>query len=90
MKRLEIIHLRSPGESLESLSRRIRESIRADCEGDEAVILYRRHGLGTDLAVHILHSGGTGGLEPSGLALRLASALRAHGLVEHTLWEELR
>ena len=90
MKTLEIIHLRSSGEPLESLSRRIRDSITAESKSIEAVTLCRRQGLETDLAVHILHSGEPGRQGPSGLALRLASALRAYGLVEHTLWEELK
>ncbi len=90
MKTLEIIHLRSSSEPLESLSRRIRDSIIAESKSAETVTLYRRRGLDTDLAVHIQHSGVPGEREPSRLALRLASALRAYGLVEHTLWEQPR
>ena len=88
MNRLEIIHLRSSGEPLDSLGDRIRESLGTEGEETE-VALYRRAGLETDLAVHIRHLGVPGREGPSGLALRLASALRAYGLVEHTLWEEL-
>lgn len=90
MKRLEIIHLRSSGKPLESLARSIRQSIGEGRSGGEVVTLYRRHGLDTDLAVHILDSGQPATRGPSRLALRLASALRAYGLVEHTLWEESR
>ncbi len=89
MSRLEIIHLRSSGESLESLGRRIRESLGAGGE-DAEVTLYRRDGLETDVAVHIRRPGAPGGDGPSGLGLQLASALRSLGLVEHTLWDELR
>ena len=90
MKRLEIIHLRSSGEPVESLTERISESIRDG--GDEAstLTLYRRHGLETDLAVHVLSPDDAVKTRPSDLALRLASELRAYGLVEHTVWEELR
>lgn len=87
MKRLEIIHLRSSGEPLDSLGRRIRESIAE--ETAETVTLYRRQGLDTDLAVHIRHRTATEGQLPSDLGLRLASSLRTYGLVEHTVWEEL-
>ncbi len=90
MKRLEIIHLRSSGEALDSLGDRIRDSIAAESEKRGVVTFYRRQGLETDLAVHLLDAGATSGQGPSDLALRLASALRAYGLVEHTLWEELR
>ena len=89
MKRLEIIHLRLSAEPLEPLAGRIRESIRAEGEGAEVVTVFRRHGLDTDLAVHVLDAAPAGGQGSGELALRLASALRAYGLVEHTLWEEL-
>lgn len=88
MNRLEIIHLRSSGRSLEPLGERIRESIRQE-GGDGAVVtLYRRRGLETDLAVHV-RPDGEPQKGPSNLGFRLAAALRNYGLVEHTLWEEL-
>jgi hypothetical protein len=89
MKQLEIIHLRLSGEPVETLSSQIRDSIRAAGTGTQVVTLYRRKGLETDIAIHINH---LEGLEPDGqssLGVRLASALKAYGLVEHTLWEEL-
>ncbi len=88
MSGLEIIHLRSSEEPLESLGERIRESLATEGQETE-VTLYRRDGLETDLALHIRHLGVHGREGPSALALRLASALRTFGLVEHTLWNEL-
>ena len=88
MKRLEIIHLRSSGQPLESLGERIRESISSGGGNEAVVTLYRRHGLETDLAVHICCHGKPQ-TRPSDLGLNLAAALREYGLVEHTLWEEL-
>lgn len=90
MKRLEIIHLRSSREPVESLGERIRKSIRSGGADAEAVTLYRRDGLKTDLAVHIDLPGAPAAEGASALGLRLASALKAFGLVEHTLWKELR
>ena len=89
MSRLEIVHLRSSREPLEPLCEQINESVKSGGNHAEAVTLYRRNGLETDLAVHIRHSGVPGAEGPSGLGLRLASALRAFGLVEHTLWTEV-
>lgn len=89
MKRLEIIHLRSSGEAIESVTRRIRESIRMERSPSARVTVYRRSGIAADAGVHIRdleHSEGKG---PSDLGLRLASALREFGLVEHTVWEEM-
>ncbi len=88
MIQLEIIHLRSSGEPIESLAELISASIREGGEEASTLTLYRRHGLETDLAVHVRRHGRAGGEGPSDLALRLASELRAYGLVEHTLWEE--
>jgi hypothetical protein len=89
MNTLEIVHLRSSVEPIDSLSDRIKESIWAEGNGTEVVTLYRRHGLETDVAVHIRHRNELGEIEPSALAFNLANALRAFGLVEHTVWEEM-
>jgi len=83
MNTLEIIHLRSSGEPLEALADRIRESIWAEGRESRVATLYRRHGLDTDVAIHIRGDG------PSTLAAHLALALREYGLVEHTVWEEI-
>jgi len=50
MSRLEIIHLRSSGEPIESLADRIRESIWSEGDQTEVVTIFRRNGLETDLA----------------------------------------
>ena len=89
MIQLEIVHLRSSGEPVESLTERIKESIREGGKEASTLTLYRRHGLETDLAVHVRRHGTPGGEGPSGPALRLAAELRAYGLVEHTVWKEL-
>ncbi len=89
MKRLEIIHLRSSDRRLDSLGERIRESIRSGGEDQAVLTLYRRHGLETDLAVHVRYTVVPEEAGPSDLGLKLAVALREYGLVEHTLWEEL-
>jgi len=90
MNQLEIIHLRSSGEPIESLTKLICASIPEGGEEVSTLELYRPHGLETDLAVHVRCHGTAGGEGPSDLGLRLASELRAYGLVEHTVWEELK
>ena len=86
---LEIIHLRSFGEPLESLGARIRESLEVPGEHAE-VALYRREGLDTDVAIHIHRREAPREDGPSNIGLRLASELETFGLVQHTLWKELR
>ena len=88
MKRLELILLRAPGEALEPLCSRIRESITRGVDREAEVTLYRRRGLDTDLAVHV-HAAGLSPADLSGLSLRIASELKAWGLVEHSSWEEI-
>lgn len=89
MNRLEIVHLRSSGESLETLAALIKESIWEDGNGSEVATVYRRSGLATDIAVHIRRDRGSGGNGPIALACRLTAALREYGIVEHTVWEEM-
>jgi predicted DNA-binding protein with PD1-like motif len=89
MRVLEIIHLRSAGERLVALSEKIEESLRTTDEQAEVVTMYSRSGLGTDLAVHI-HREVADETGRSILGHRLAVSLRVYGLVEHTVWEELR
>ena len=77
MNTLEIVHLRSSGEPIESLGERIRESIRSEGEAAEIVTLYRRHGLETDFAIHIRHHDASGTNGPSALACVTASGSRS-------------
>ena len=87
MSRLEIIHLRSSGESLESLADRIKESIWMDGGNAETVTVLRRNGLDSDIAIHIRHRDPKNGNGASALAFNLANALRTFGIVEHSVWE---
>ena len=90
MNTLEIVHLRSSGEPLESLADRIRESIWSEGDQAEVITMYRRRGLETDLAVHIQHLERPQADGPSRLGLQLVSSLAPFGLVEHSVWEELK
>ena len=89
MTSVEIIHLRMAVNSPGDLTDVIGASLAAESE-EGAVTVYQRVGLETDLAVHVLHGSSSGGEGMSPLGLRLASALRAYGLVEHTLWEAVK
>jgi hypothetical protein len=86
MSVLEIIHLRSSVEPVDSLIDRIKESIWAEGGGTDVATLYRRHGLETDVAIHIRHCESP---VASTLAVHLANALKEFGLVEHSVWEEV-
>jgi hypothetical protein len=89
MSTLEIIHLRSSIEPVESLIESIKESIWDAGHTGKVVTMYRRHGVATDVAIHIRRSGSSAETSSSSLAIRLASALKDFGLVEHSVWEEI-
>jgi hypothetical protein len=89
MKRLEIVHLRTSAPGLAMLGRQIDDSMAAEGGGGDHVTVYGRLGLETDVAIHIETRVGVKHDGPSAVGLRLADALKAHGLVEHTVWEEL-
>ena len=88
MSHLEIIHLRSSSEPIETLADRIRESLWDEGRNEGVFTIYRRDGLATDLAVHIRHDT-TDASVPSRLGLNLVSALAAFGLVKHSVWHEM-
>jgi len=84
MRRLEIIHLRLVDGRAESLIAEIQRAIAA--ASVTGVRIYRGETLTSDLAIHLTSEPHDSGTEPSTLALRLADALREHGMVEHAVW----
>ena len=85
MKSLEIIHLRLAGNPPVSLIDQVRSSIAASRCSVE-VKVYRDATVPTDFAIHLLS--GEFGTCASELGLRIAAALREHGMVDHTVWIE--
>lgn len=88
-ERLETIRVRLPAGKSSDWLDDLRRSVDHDETGIE-LRLYRRVGISADIGIHIVTRAGGPGTDgrPSPLGLRLASALREHGLVEHSVWEE--
>jgi hypothetical protein len=85
MKTLETLHLRMAGPDSDDPIEFIRRT--ADPSGAGPVLpVYSHSTIQGDFLVHIPRKGPDGGNRPSELGLRLASLLRAHGLVEHSVW----
>jgi hypothetical protein len=82
---LETLHLRMAGDNLESLVERVREATDPSAGGPR-VSLYHHARVQGDLLVQLAWNGPTDTDQPSELGLRLASLLRGHGLVEHSVW----
>jgi hypothetical protein len=85
MEHLEIVHVRLTREQPDQLIEDIHRSATA---ARGTVRIYRRADVAGDIGIHLLVEAGPGEARPSELGLRLASALRDHGMVEHTLWHE--
>ena len=76
MRVLEIVHLRSAGDSVDRVSDALRESTCSEPAFEQVITVFRSNGLGTDIAVHIDSGDVSGRAKPSDLGLRLASELR--------------
>lgn len=83
---LEVIHLRLAGHDADALPQLIYEVVGRLPE--MTVHVFRHSRVETDLLVH-LHRESTEVVDTrSELGSRLASMLREHGLVEHSIWIE--
>ena len=90
MKWIEIITLRSAGTSREFIEQKIPRTVTDEDRGENlaAIRMYRNATLDTDLSVHLLFASPRPEAAPSILGQRLASALKAFGLVNHSMWVE--
>ena len=87
MNTLEVIHLRMAGESPQALVDVIRKSVGSQPDSVH-VRVYRHTKLETDLVVHLRQAMTQQSDCPCECGERLASMLRAYGMVEHSLWVE--
>jgi hypothetical protein len=91
MKWLEIIELRSVGSNRELLESQLQKLINeADREiKGQAIMIYSRVMIDTDFSIHLFHDSKKVESSGSSLGLRLASALKEFGLVNHSIWIEM-
>ena len=90
MKWIEIIELRSAGNTWKQLETHLQEFLdQAEKEVEKQTVkLYARMMIDTDLSVHLFHDSSTVKNRGSSLGIRLVSALKSYGLVNHTIWIE--
>ena len=87
MKWLEIIELRSVDINRELLESQLQKLIdEVDKEKKQAIMAYSRVLIDTDFSIYLFHD--SKNVENSGttLGLRLSSALKEFGLVNHSTW----
>jgi hypothetical protein len=87
MKSLEIIHLRMAGDNPQALVDLIRKSVGSQLDLMD-VRMYCHARLETDLVVHLHREMTQQSDRASECGERLASMLRAYGMVEHSVWVE--
>lgn len=83
---LEMIHLRLGTHRPELLADLAREVEQRG--GENGLRVYRHGRIETDLLIHLHRRVPEGVASPSGLGSQLASLLREHGIVEHSVWVE--
>lgn len=87
---LEVVRLRSTQYPLEDLNRMIKDSILSDFESTDRISIFRSSGLMSDIVVHLHREVEQTPVGKSTIGNHLATALRAFGIVEHSLWEEMK
>ena len=87
MNTLEVIHLRMAGNSPEALVDLIRKSVGSPPDLVD-VRIYRHARFETDLVVHLQRAMRQQSDRACECGERLASMLRAYGMVEHSVWVE--
>jgi len=91
MKWLEVIELRSVGSNQELLESHLQMLIdEVEKEASKQTIKsYRRVMIDTDFSIHLVHDSTEGENSASPLGLRLTSALKEFGMVNHRIWVEM-
>ena len=88
---LEIIELRSAGGNNKLLESQMQKLVNEAYERtkNNAVRVYCRLMIDTDFSIHLFHDSKKVEKSGSPLGLRLASALKEFGLVNHSIWIEM-
>ena len=92
MKWVEVIVLRSIINDRELLASKLQKLINDVEKGrqKQALKAYSRVLIDTDFCIHITHDASEVEYRGSQLGLRLVSALKAFGLVNHSIWSDMR
>jgi len=91
MKWLEIIQLRTVDSDRELLEFQL-EALINEVEEEtkkQAIKVYSHIAIHTDFSIHLFHDSKKAKDKGSQLGLRLASALKEFGLVNHSIWIEM-
>ena len=92
MKWAELITVRSTDRSVETLTPALQELMSDVVRkyGPKCIQIYHRKRIETDFCIILSHDGGSVLNYGSQLGVRITSALRAFGLVNHSVWSEMK
>ena len=92
MKWAELITVRSTGKSKKALMLALQELMNdiVGKYGPERIQMYHRQTIDTDFCIILSHAGEPGPDHGSPLGLRVTAALKAFGMVNHSVWSEIR
>lgn len=92
MKWLEVIELRSADRNNELIESRLNNLINEFDKKNksQAIKVYCRVMIDTDFSIHLLNDSKNPDHGGSRLGLHLASALKAFGMVNHSVWIEMQ
>ena len=92
VKWIEVIQLRATGRDKELLGTELVKLIEenSNTNGEHPIMAYNRVLVDTDFKIQIVHE--TENVEKNGspLGIRLVSALESFGMVNHSMWVELK
>jgi hypothetical protein len=91
MNWLEIIELRSGSSNRKYIERELTcliEELNTEIE-QQIFKVYVHSGIDTDFSIHLVHESHRANINGSSLGLRLVSALKEFGLVNHSVWIEM-
>jgi len=91
MKWIEVIQLRSVDSNRELLESQLKKLMNEVDKGRkrQTIKSYSRVLIDTDYSIHLFHDSKKVENRGSPLGLRIASALKAFGLVNHSIWIEM-
>lgn len=90
MKWLEIVELRSVGSNQEMLKSKMEALIKeVQKKTEQEVQRFTHASISSDFSIHLFHDSQIVPAAGSALGLHIASSLKEHGLVNHSIWLEM-
>jgi hypothetical protein len=88
----ELITVRSTGNSKKALTLALHELMNdiVTKYGPERIQMYHRQTIDTDFCIILSHEGETIGDRGSHLGMRVTAALKVFGMVNHSVWSEMK